>query len=60
MNKVDKREEENAQRIREAKDRMKQEQADYNERIKEMKNKVNTAPLMIEKSNFFGSEFENK
>ncbi len=52
MNKVDKRAEENAQRIRDAKDRMKQEQTDYNDRIKEMKNKVNTAPLMIEKSKF--------
>ena len=50
MNKVDKREEENAQRIRDAKDRMKQEQEDYNGRIKEMNKKVNTAPLMIEKS----------
>ena len=57
MNKVDKREEENARRIKDAKDRMKQEQADYNDRIKEMKNKVNTAPLMIEKSKFFEGEF---
>jgi len=52
VNKLDKKEEQNKERIKEARNRMKQEQEDYNERIKEMKTKVETAPLMIEKSNF--------